>query len=67
KQIYAVLGGTHLVEANDSSLNISMDYLNNSNMKVIGVSHCTGEKAMLNLSIHNNRYLHNKTGSIFQV
>ena len=63
KPIYAVLGGTHLVEANDTSLNISMDYLNNSKMKVIGVSHCTGQKAMSNLSISNDRYFHNRTGS----
>jgi len=63
KQIYAVLGGTHLIEANDDSLNISMDYLDKGEMKVIGVSHCTGEKAMSNLSISNNRYFHNRTGS----
>ena len=63
KPIYAVLGGTHLVEASDDSLDISMDYLNNSEMKVIGVSHCTGKKAMSNLSISNDRYFHNRTGS----
>ncbi len=63
KPIYAVLGGTHLVEANDGSLDISMEYLNTSEMKVIGVSHCTGEKAMSNLSISNERYFHNRTGS----
>ena len=63
KPIYAVLGGTHLVEANDGSLDISMDYLNKGEMKVIGVSHCTGQKAMSNLSISNDRYFHNRTGS----
>ncbi|MCD6396841.1 MAG: MBL fold metallo-hydrolase, partial [Spirochaetaceae bacterium] len=63
KPIYAVLGGTHLVEANDGSLDISMDYLNKGEMKVIGVSHCTGQKAMTELSISNDRYFHNRTGS----
>lgn len=63
KPIYAVLGGTHLVEANDDSLTISMDYLNKGDIKVIGVSHCTGKKAMTDLSISNDRYFHNRTGS----
>lgn len=63
KPIYAVLGGTHLVEANDSSLSISMDYLSKGDMRVIGVSHCTGQKAMADLSISNDRYFHNRTGS----
>lgn len=65
--IYAVLGGTHLVEANNDSLNISMDYLNNGEMKVLGVSHCTGQKAMADLSISNDRYFHNRTGSTLVV
>ncbi|MCK5672318.1 MAG: MBL fold metallo-hydrolase [Spirochaetales bacterium] len=63
KSIYAVLGGTHLIEASDNSMDISMDYLNNSEMKVIGISHCTGQKAISNLSISNDRYCHNRTGS----
>ena len=63
KPIYAVLGGTHLVEANDNSLDISMDYLNKGDIKVIGVSHCTGQKAMTDLRISNDRYFHNSTGS----
>jgi 7,8-dihydropterin-6-yl-methyl-4-(beta-D-ribofuranosyl)aminobenzene 5'-phosphate synthase len=67
KPIYAVLGGTHLVEANDGSLDISMEYLNKGEMKVIGVSHCTGQKAMTDLSISNDRYFHNRTGSSFIV
>ncbi len=67
KPIYAVLGGTHLVEASDDSFDISMEYLNKSEMKVIGVSHCTGQKAMSNLSASNDRYIHNRTGSILHV
>ena len=67
KPIYAVFGGTHLVEASDGSFDISMEYMKNSEMKIIGVSHCTGQKAMDNLSISNDRYIHNSTGSIFQL
>ena len=63
KPIYAVLGGTHLVEASKESLSISIDYLNNSDIKIIGVSHCTGDVASEKLSISNERYFHNRTGS----
>ncbi len=63
RPIYAVLGGTHLVESDDQSMGISLDYLNNDEIKVVGVSHCTGDKAMSALSISNDRYFHNRTGS----
>jgi len=63
RPLYAILGGTHLVEANESSLGISMDYLQNDDLKVIGVSHCTGQIAMDQLATSNKRYFHNRTGS----
>ena len=63
KPLYAVLGGTHLVEAKEKSFKLSLDYLNDKEIKVVGVSHCTGEKAMSALSISNDRYFHNRTGS----
>lgn len=63
RPIYAILGGTHLVEASDSSLTLSLDYLKDDNLKVIGVSHCTGKTAMEHLAGNNCRYFHNSTGS----
>ncbi|MCW8860693.1 MAG: MBL fold metallo-hydrolase [Deltaproteobacteria bacterium] len=63
RPIYAILGGTHLVEASYSSLGKSMSYLNNDSLKVIGVSHCTGQIAMDQLAASNSRYYHNRTGS----
>lgn len=63
RPIYAVLGGTHLVEASDSSLETSMSYLDSDSLKVIGVSHCTGQAAMDQLAASNSRYYHNRTGS----
>jgi 7,8-dihydropterin-6-yl-methyl-4-(beta-D-ribofuranosyl)aminobenzene 5'-phosphate synthase len=62
RPIYAVLGGTHLVEASDSSLEISMAYLQNLKLKLIGVSHCTGQSAMERLAGSDTRYFHNRTG-----
>ncbi|MFK5927013.1 MAG: MBL fold metallo-hydrolase [Desulfuromusa sp.] len=63
RPVYAVLGGTHLVEANEQSLGLSMEYLQNDALKVIGVSHCTGQIAMDQLAASNSRYYHNRTGS----
>lgn len=63
RPIYAVLGGTHLVEASDKSLEVSLSYLDNDDLKVIGVSHCTGQTAMDQLASSNSRYYHNRTGS----
>jgi 7,8-dihydropterin-6-yl-methyl-4-(beta-D-ribofuranosyl)aminobenzene 5'-phosphate synthase len=63
RPLYAILGGTHLVEASDSSLKTSLDYLNNDDLKVIGVSHCTGQPAMEYLATNDDRYFRNGTGS----
>lgn len=43
--LYALLGGTHLVEAPDDSIEQTLSYLKGQTLKVIGVSHCTGKKA----------------------
>ena len=63
KPLYAVLGGTHLVEADQHSLGKSLDYLGNDSLKVVGVSHCTGQPAMERMAGSNDRYFHNRTGS----
>lgn len=63
RPIYAILGGTHLVESNDTSLGKSLNYLKNNDLKVIGVSHCTGQIAMDQLAASNSHYYHNRTGS----
>jgi len=63
RPIYAVLGGTHLVESSDSSRGKSISYLDNDSLKVIGVSHCTGQVALDQLAASNRHYFHNHTGS----
>ena len=67
RPVYAVLGGTHLVEASRESLEKSISYLADDSFKVLGVSHCTGEKAMDILRASNCRYFHNRTGSSLYV
>jgi 7,8-dihydropterin-6-yl-methyl-4-(beta-D-ribofuranosyl)aminobenzene 5'-phosphate synthase len=63
KPIYAVLGGTHLVEAQGNSLGVSLEYLKNETIKIIGVAHCTGQAALDRLADGNRHYQQNRTGS----
>ncbi len=61
--LYAVLGGTHLVEANEECLNNSLEYLNSGDIEFVGVSHCTGFDAMGKMKKSNSHYFHNRTGT----
>ncbi|MBE0530446.1 MAG: MBL fold metallo-hydrolase [Rhodospirillales bacterium] len=63
KPIYAVVGGTHLVEASPESLSLTIEYLRQKAIRVIGASHCTGPKAMDRLKAFGDRYYHNRTGT----
>jgi 7,8-dihydropterin-6-yl-methyl-4-(beta-D-ribofuranosyl)aminobenzene 5'-phosphate synthase len=63
KPLYAVLGGTHLVEATPGCMGASLEYLHSSGIKVIGVSHCTGAGAMKVLGETEENYFHGRTGS----
>ena len=63
RPLYAVLGGTHLVEANKNNLLKFLEYLQNDSLQVIGVSHCTGKVAMEHMEATNKRFSLNRTGS----
>lgn len=45
KELYGVLGGTHLIEARDDQLTQTLDYFQKKKLPLLGVSHCTGERA----------------------
>ncbi len=45
KPIYAVLGGTHLVEADEQRIDQTIAEMKNMGLHIIGLSHCSGEKA----------------------
>ncbi len=62
RPVYAVIGGTHLVESKGEALQKSVKYIIDE-VEVIGVSHCTGQEAMNELSGAGSRYFHNRTGS----
>lgn len=63
KPLYAILGGTHLVESDEGSLDKSLHYLQNDSLEIVGVSHCTGQNAIDQLAVSNTRFFQNHTGS----
>lgn len=46
RPVWAVLGGTHLVEADEKRINATMDELEAMGTKVLAICHCSGEKAL---------------------
>ena len=46
EKIAGIIGGTHLIEADEERINKSADYLNSLGIKILGLSHCTGEEAV---------------------
>ena len=63
KKVYALLGGTHLVEADEAHLRAATQYLLELDCMVIGVSHCTGNAMMSTLRNTDSRFYNNRTGS----
>lgn len=65
--IYAVVGGTHLIREDDAKINKIIDYLKEKNIKVIGACHCTGKQGetMLTQQLEDN-YINNNTGDVLE-
>lgn len=68
KKICGIVGGTHLVEADEDRLRKTMSDLNDMNIKFIAVSHCTGEG---NLEIikesFGEKFIFNCTGNVIRL
>ena len=45
RPVYAVFGGTHLVEADEARVRETVASLRAMGLKILGLSHCSGEKA----------------------
>ncbi|MCP4118021.1 MAG: MBL fold metallo-hydrolase [Desulfobacteraceae bacterium] len=69
EDIHGVIGGTHLVEANQERLEKTMDFLLDQDIPVIGISHCSGGADRLDYikSRLGSRFFHNSTGTRFAV
>jgi len=64
KNIYGVIGGTHLIEADENRIDKTLEYFKNINLEFIGLSHCTGKKALDILKSKSNNYTICSTGKI---
>jgi 7,8-dihydropterin-6-yl-methyl-4-(beta-D-ribofuranosyl)aminobenzene 5'-phosphate synthase len=67
KEIFMVLGGIHLVNSPQDRINKTIDYLKKLNIKYLGLSHCTGEKACNEINNNVNGYFRSCTGTIIQI
>ncbi len=67
EEIFGIIGGTHLISANDYRIKKSAEYLKNKKMNIIGLSHCTGVKAGNILNKCCDGVFVNKTGAQLQI
>ncbi len=61
--LYAVLGGTHLMEASGARLHRAVSAFASLENTLLGMSHCTGEAVMERLAEITPNYFHNRTGT----
>ena len=67
-KIHAVIGGTHLIEANSERLELTIKALKNMHIKKIAVSHCTGFKAQMALKqAFGDDFILNNCGHIIHI
>lgn len=66
--IYGVVGGTHLIEADEFRLEKTISFFREKNIKIIGVSHCTGNTAIEAIKHElKNEFVFNNTGNIINI
>lgn len=66
--IYAVLGGTHLMEADEERLEKTMEVFREFGVQCVAVSHCTGEQGIaLARENFGEQFILNNTGNKFVI
>lgn len=66
--IYAVLGGTHLVAADENRINETILALRRMHIQYVAVSHCTGELGIeMMKGAFGMNFIRNNTGHIFEI
>lgn len=61
--LYALLGGTHLVEADKMRTIQSIQVFLDTGIEVMGINHCTGTEAVEMATAHSSIHFHNTTGT----
>lgn len=68
EKVYSVLGGTHLVEADEARLDKTMVALRDCGLTQIAVSHCTGEPGMERVEQEfGKNFVKNNTGHVYMI
>jgi 7,8-dihydropterin-6-yl-methyl-4-(beta-D-ribofuranosyl)aminobenzene 5'-phosphate synthase len=67
KPVFAILGGTHLVEADEERLRQTFAFFRQLNPSMLGISHCSGEKAVRFLKNSESSFFINSTGTSIRV
>lgn len=68
EQVYSVLGGTHLMEADEERLDKTMISLRECGLEQIAVSHCTGDAGMEKVAQEfGSNFVKNNTGHVYVV
>jgi len=66
--VYGIVGGTHLIEADELRLNSTMNFFKEKDIHILGMSHCTGKNALVEIEREfGNRYLYNNTGNVIKI
>ena len=66
--IYGVVGGTHLIEADETRINWTIKHLKEMKIKKIAFSHCTGEKAVEMVQKESGTmFIQNHTGNVIEI
>jgi len=66
--IYAVIGGTHLIEADEVRMKKTIDAFKKMKIQLVAVSHCTGEEGIRLISQEmKEQFLFNNTGKIIEI
>jgi 7,8-dihydropterin-6-yl-methyl-4-(beta-D-ribofuranosyl)aminobenzene 5'-phosphate synthase len=67
-EVFGIFGGTHLWAADDEKLKKTAMTLNEFNLKRIGLSHCSGENALLHFSkAFGDKVFLNSAGSVIEI
>ena len=67
EKIAGIIGGTHLIEADEDRIDKSLEYIKNQEIGILGLSHCTGEKAVKMFNEECKGSFINKTGKILDL
>jgi len=66
--IYAIIGGTHLVAADDIRIQKTIVAFKELDIKLLAVSHCTGENGIRQISqAFDGQFILNNTGNVIEI